>query len=58
MAEILNFPNKKTKKKENDVLIEEYRIKLLSLYAQMEHVVKEINYHKEVLHMLEKGKKK
>jgi hypothetical protein len=62
MAEILKFPNKKSKnskvKVQDDVLIEEHRIKLLGLYAQMEHVVKEINYHKEVLALLEKGRKK
>ena len=62
MAEILKFPSKKSKnskvKVQDDVLIEEHRIKLLSLYAQMEHIVKEINYHKEVLALLEKGRKK
>jgi hypothetical protein len=62
MAEILKFPKKKSKnsvaKLHDDALIEEHRIKLLTLYAQMEHVVKEINYHKEVLALLEKGRKK
>ncbi len=61
MAEILKFPSKRKKtqeKQKNDVLIEEHRVKLLNLYAQMEHVVKEINYHKQVLALLEKGNKK
>ena len=61
MGDILSFPDKKNEKElaklHDDALIEEHRVKLLSLYAQMEHVVKEINYHKEVLKLLEKGNK-
>lgn len=58
MAEILKFPDKKETdlaKQHDQALLEEYRIKLMTLYAQMEHIVKEINYHKEVIRMLEKG---
>ncbi len=62
MAEILSFQSKKDEKnlakQHDDVLIEEHRIKLLTLYAQMEHIIKEINYHKEVIQLLEKGTKK
>lgn len=62
MAEILSFQSKKDEKsiakQHDDALIEEHRIKLLTLYAQMEHVIKEINYHKEVIQLLEKGTKK
>lgn len=61
MAEILSFPDKKNErdiaKLHDDALLEEHRVKLMSLYAQMEHVVKEINYHKEVIKLLEKGNK-
>ena len=61
MAEILRFPDKKNEKDlaklHDDVLIEEHRVKLMTLYAQMEHVLKEINYHKEVIKLLEKGNK-
>jgi len=61
MAEILSFPDKKNEKDlaklHDDVLIEEHRVKLMTLYAQMEHVLKEINYHKEVIKLLEKGNK-
>lgn len=59
MAEILSFPDKRNErdaaKLHDDMVIEEHRIKLLNLYAQMEHVVKQINYHKHVLSLLEKG---
>lgn len=62
MAEILSFQNKKLEKsvakQHDDVLIEEHRVKLMTLYSQMEHVLKEINYHKEVIKMLEKGTNK
>jgi hypothetical protein len=61
MAEILSFPDKKSEREiaklHDDVLIEEHRVKLMTLYAQMEHVLKEINYHKEVIKLLEKGNK-
>jgi hypothetical protein len=61
MAEILSFPDKKNErslaKAHDDALIEEHRVKLMTLYAQMEHVLKEISYHKEVLKLLEKGNK-
>ena len=61
MAEILSFPDKKSErelaKAHDDALIEEHRVKLMTLYAQMEHVMKEINYHKGVLRLLEKGSK-
>lgn len=57
MAEILNFQSKKDEKnlakQHDEVLLEEYRIKLMTLYGQMEHVMKEINYHKQVIRMLE-----
>jgi hypothetical protein len=60
MTKILNFPDKKSErelaKAHDDVLIEEHSIKLKMLYSQLQHVVKEINYHKEVLKMLESGK--
>ena len=56
MADILNFPIKD--KKDDDALIEEHRTKLMILYAQRDHVLKEIHYHKEVLKLLEKGIKK
>ena len=59
MAEILNFPDKKNEKElaklHDDALIEEHRVKLMTLYAQMEHIVGQINYHKEVLKMLDRG---
>lgn len=61
MAEILSFPDKKNEKDlaklHDDSLIEEHRVKLMNLYAQMQHVLKEINYHKEVIKLLEKGNK-
>lgn len=61
MAEILSFPDKKNEKNvaklHDDALLEEHRIKLMTLYAQMEHVLKEINYHKGVIRLLEKGVK-
>lgn len=61
MGDVLNFSSKKDErdvaKLHDDVLIEEHRVKLMMLYAQMEHVVKEINYHKEVIKLLEKGNK-
>jgi hypothetical protein len=61
MAKILSFPNKKNdnelSKLHDDVLIEEHKIKLKTLYAQMQHVLKEINYHKEVLRLLQEGNK-
>jgi hypothetical protein len=61
MADIISFPDKKGErelaKAHDDVLIEEHRVKLMNLYSQMEHVMKEINYHKQVLRLLEKGNK-
>ena len=61
MADIISFPDKKQEKSiakaHDDALIEEHRAKLMTLYSQMEHVMKEINYHKQVLRMLEKGNK-
>jgi hypothetical protein len=61
MTKILSFPDKKSErelaKAHDDALIEEHRVKLMTLYAQMEHVMKEINYHKGVLRLLEKGSK-
>lgn len=61
MAEILSFPDKKSERElaklHDDALIEEHRVKLMNLYAQMQHVIKEINYHKEVIKLLEKGNK-
>lgn len=61
MGDIISFPEKKNEKDlaklHDDALIEEHRIKLMILYGQMEHVVKEINYHKEVIKLLEKGNK-
>jgi hypothetical protein len=61
MADIISFPDRKSEreivKAQEDALIEEHRVKLMSLYSQMEHVMKEINYHKQVLRMLEKGNK-
>ena len=45
------------KKEEQDAQIEEHRIKLMSLYATMERTLKEINYTKQVIQMLEKGSK-
>lgn len=61
MAEILCFPNKKNdrslSKLHDEDLIEEHKAKLRNLYAQMEIVVKEINHHKQVLKLLEKGNK-
>ena len=61
MAEILSFPAKKSErdltKLHDDALIAEHRVKLMNLYAQMQHVLKEINYHKEVIKLLEKGNK-
>ncbi len=60
MAEILSFPDKKSEKdlatQHNLSLIEDHKMKLRILYSQMEHVVKEINYHKQVLKMLEDNK--
>jgi homoserine kinase len=61
MADIISFPDKKNEKNlakaHEDMLIEEHRVKLMTLYSQMEHVLKEINYHKEVIRLLEKGNK-
>jgi len=61
MAEILSFLDKKNErslaKAHDDALIEEHRVKLMTLYSQMEHVMKEINYHKQVLRLLEEGNK-
>jgi hypothetical protein len=61
MAEILSFQDKKNEKSiakaHDDVILEEHRVKLMNLYAQMQHVLKEINYHKEVIRLLEKGNK-
>lgn len=61
MTKILSFPDKKNERElsklHDDALLEEHRVKLMTLYAQMEHVVKEINYHKEVIKLLEKGNK-
>jgi len=61
MAEILSFPDKKSSREiselNDDTLIKEHKIKLKTLYAQMQHVLKEINHHKEVLRLLEKGNK-
>jgi hypothetical protein len=61
MAEILSFPDKKNErsvaKAHDDALIEEHRVKLMTLYSQMQHVLKEINYHKEVIKLLENGNK-
>jgi len=61
MAEILSFQDKKSEKSiakaHDDVILEEHRVKLMNLYAQMQHVLKEINYHKEVIRLLEKGNK-
>ena len=61
MTKILSFPDKKSEreltKAHDDALIEDHRVKLMTLYAQMEHILKEINYHKEVIRLLEKGNK-
>jgi len=61
MAEILSFPDKKNErnlaKAHDDAMIEEQRVKLMTLYSQMDHVMKEINYHKQVLRLLEEGNK-
>jgi len=61
MAEILSFPDKKNErdlaKLHDATLIEEHRVKLMTLYAQMEHVMKEINHHKQILRLLEGGTK-
>jgi hypothetical protein len=56
MADIINFPAP-PKKEETDAEIEIQRNKLMSLYATMEHTLKEINYTKQVIRMLEKGTK-
>ena len=45
------------KAEEVDAEIEVHRIRLMSLYADMEHTIKEINYTKQVIQMLEKGSK-
>lgn len=61
MAEILSFPDRKNErglaKLHEDALVEEHRVKLMNLYAQMDHTLKEINHHKQILRMLEKGNK-
>jgi len=54
MADIINFPTP-PKKEETDVEIEIQRSRLMTLYATMEHTLKEINYTKQVILMLEKG---
>jgi len=54
MADIINFPTP-PKKEETDVEIEIQRSRLMTLYAIMEHTLKEINYTKQVILMLEKG---
>ena len=56
MTNIINFPTP-PKKEEQDAQIEEHRIKLMSLYATMERTLKEINYTKQVIQMLEQGNK-
>lgn len=56
MADIINFPAP-PKKEETDAEIEIQRHKLMTLYATMEHTLKEINYTKQVIRMLEKGTK-
>lgn len=62
MTKILNFPDKKSErdlaKAHDTALIEEHNIKLRILYGQLQHVVNEINYHKQVIKMLESGKSK
>ena len=61
MTKILSFPDRKSErsisKAHDDALIEEHRAKLMTLYVQMEHVMKEINYHKQMLRLLEEGNK-
>lgn len=56
MTNIINFPTP-PKKEEVDAQIEEQRIKLMALYATMERTLKEINYTKQVISLLEKGNK-
>ena len=56
MTNIINFPTP-PKKEELDSQIEEQRHRLMSLYATMEQTLKEINYTKQVIQMLEKGNK-
>ena len=56
MANIINFPTP-PKKEDADAEIEIQRNKLMSLYATMEHTLKEINYTKQIIRMLEKGTK-
>ncbi len=68
MAEILQFPSKKqskqTKQSKSKLSVEEidaiekHRIKLMSLFADLQHIIQEINYHKQVIKMLESGTKK
>jgi hypothetical protein len=55
MDNVVQFPVKH--KDEVDAEIELHRIRLMSLYADMEHTIKEINYTKQVIQMLEKGSK-
>lgn len=56
MANIINFPTP-PKKEEADAEIEIQRSRLMTLYATMEHTLKEINYTKQLIQMLEKGTK-
>lgn len=53
MDNVVQFPGKH--KSEVDAEIEIQRHKLMTLYATMEHTIKEINYTKQVIQMLEKG---
>lgn len=53
MDNVVPFPVKH--KSEVDAEVEIHRQRLMSLYANMEHTIKEINYTKQVIHMLEKG---
>jgi hypothetical protein len=55
MDNVVPFPIKH--KDEVDAEIEQHRQRLMSLYADMEHTIKEINYTKQVIQMLEKGSK-
>lgn len=57
MTNIINFPTP-PKKEEQDALIKEHQAKLMSLYATMERTLKEINYTKQVIRLLEKGNQK
>lgn len=56
MDNVVQFPVKH--KEEVDAEIDLHRQRLMSLYADMERTIKEINYTKQVIQMLEKGNQK